>query len=152
MKNASTPSPALSGARLLKCVAALLLLVAAGHLLCLFQLETVFRFYGIEPFMQRLARYGAALPYLTTVGVAAGLAGCALYALSGAGVIRRLPLLQTGLYAIAAAFLLRSVVGVARMIVEGAFPAAEWTAALAAGAIGTLVLAGGVRTRKNHKQ
>lgn len=148
MKNNTSPTPSAPGATLLKTAAALLFLLAAGHLVCLFRLDDAFRLYGIEPFMRRLAEHGSALPYLATAGVAAGLAGCGLYALSAAGCVPRLPLLRTGTYAIAAVFLLRAAAGTARMAADGAFPATEWTAVVVSGLIGALVLTGGIRARK----
>lgn len=151
MKNNTSRTTSAPGATLLKTAAALLFLLAAGHLACLFRLDDVFRLYGIEPFMQRLTEYGSALPYLATAGVAAGLAGCGLYALSAAGCSPRLPLLRTGIYAIATVFLLRMAAGAARMAANGAFPATEWTAAVVSGLIGALLLAGGIRAHKNGK-
>lgn len=148
MKSNPSPTPSAPGATLLKTAAALLFLLAAGHLVCLFRLDDTFRLYGIEPFMRRLAEHGSALPYLATAGVAAGLAGCGLYALSAAGCIARLPMLRTGVYAIAAVFLLRAAAGTVRMAAADAFPATEWTAAVVSGLIGALVLTGGIRAHK----
>jgi len=65
--------------------------------------------------------------------------------LSGAGIIRRLPLLETGIYTIATLFLLRAVAGVAEMAVTGCALLADSTAAFAAAVVGTLYLLGGRR-------
>ncbi|WP_418982648.1 hypothetical protein [Alistipes sp.] len=151
MKNDTSTTRSAHGAALLKAAAALLFLLAAGHLVCLFRLDAVFRLYGIEPVMRRLAEQGAALPYLATAGIAAGLAGCGLYALSAAGVVRRRPLLYPLLFGIGTVFLLRTAAGLARMTVSSAFPATEWTAALTAGIIGLLLLLGGLRARKKYE-
>ena len=77
---------------------------------------------------------------LLTVAIASIFAVFGLYGLSGAGVIRRLPLLETGIYTIATLFLLRAV---AEMAVTGHAPLADSTGALAA--VGTLYLLGGRR-------
>lgn len=148
MHNDTSSAQPVCGARPLKIAAGMLFLLAAAHLLCLFRLEAVFRLYDIEPFMRQLAEYGAALPYAATVGMAAGLSVCGLYALSAAGRVGRLPLLYPALYALAAVFLLRMAAGTAHIIAEGSFPATEWTAALLSGTSGALLLTGGIRARK----
>ena len=125
---------------LLKTAAMLNFLLAAGHLLCLFRL------YRIEPFMDRLAACWPPLPGLITVGVACGLALCALYALSAAGTIRPLPLLRPAVYTIGTLFLLRALGGAAAFIRNGTLTPAELAATVIAGTIGTLYLAGGIRT------
>ena len=101
---------------MLKTGAILNFLVAAGHLACLPWLYPVLSIYRIDGIMETLAlRYGAAIPYLLTVAIAFIFAVFGLYGLSGAGIIRRLPLLETGIYTIATLFLLRAVAGVAEM-------------------------------------
>jgi hypothetical protein len=62
--------------------------------------------------MAWLAARGSPYPAAITTGIAAVLAAWALYALSGAGVIRRLPLLRPALVAIAAVYLARGLRGV----------------------------------------
>ena len=105
---------------MLKTGAILNFLVAAGHLACLPWLYPVLSIYRIDGIMETLAlRYGAAIPYLLTVAIAFIFAVFGLYGLSGAGIIRRLPLLETGIYTIATLFLLRAVAGVAEMAVTG---------------------------------
>lgn len=131
---------------MLKTGAILNFLIAAGHLACLPRLYSVLRVYHVDGIMETLSvRYGAAIPYLLTAAIASIFAVFGLYGLSGAGVIRRLPLLRTGLYAIAAVFLLRAVAGIAEMAVTGHAPLADSTAALAAAVVGTLYLLGGRR-------
>ena len=110
---------------MLKTGAILNFLIAAGHLACLPWLYPVLSIYRIDGIMETLAlRYGAAIPYLLTVAIAFIFAVFGLYGLSGAGVIRRLPLLETGIYTIATLFLLRAVAGVAEMAVTGCAPLA----------------------------
>lgn len=126
---------------MLKTGAILNFLIAAGHLACLPWLYPVLSIYRIDGIMETLAlRYGAAIPYLLTVAIASIFAVFGLYGLSGAGVIRRLPLLETGIYTIATLFLLRAV---AEMAVTGHAPLADSTGALAV--VGTLYLLGGRR-------
>ena len=113
---------------MLKTAAVLNFLLAAGHVLCLFRLDAAFRLYRIEPFMDRLAALWPPIPYLITLSVACGLTVCGLYALSAAGAIRPLPLLRPAVMSLACDF--RS---------------ADLAAAVVAGAIGALCLAGGRR-------
>ncbi len=70
-----------------------------------------YRFFGAGERMARLAARGAPHPAVVTAGIAAILALWAAYGLSGAGVIRRLPLLRTALVLIAAAYLARGILG-----------------------------------------
>ncbi len=121
-------------------------ILAIGHVLCLFCLDAAFRLYRIEPIMDRLAARWPPIPYLMTLGVACGLAGCGLYALSAAGTIRPLPLLRPIVYAIGGLFLLRALAGFVVMGLSGSFTPADLSAAVVAGVIGTLYLAGGIRT------
>ena len=68
-----------------------------------------YRFFGAGEAMARAAERGSVVPDLATAGITAVLLVWALYALSGAGAIRRLPLLRTGLVLIAAIYLLRAL-------------------------------------------
>jgi hypothetical protein len=71
-----------------------------------------YRFFGAGERMAWLAARGSPVPAVITAGIAAVLGVWALYALSGAGTIRRLPLLRPALAAIAAIYLARGVLGV----------------------------------------
>lgn len=71
-----------------------------------------YRFFGAGERMARMAARGSPFPAVVTAGIAAVLAMWALYALSGAGVIRRLPLLRLALGLIAAVYLARGVFGI----------------------------------------
>lgn len=75
-----------------------------------------FRFFGAGEQMARMVARGFLYPIVLTLGIAAILAVWALYALSGAGVIRRLPLLRLALAAIAAVYLARGILGVPLVI------------------------------------
>ncbi len=137
---------------MLKTGAYLLFALAVGHLLCLCCLDDVFQVYHIETPMQMFANRWAPLPYLITIGIAIGLAGCGLYGLSAAGAICRLPLLKVGIYAIATVFLLRAAMGTTAMLVQGAVPFTELSAALISGLIGVLYGVGGYRRSRKVKK
>jgi hypothetical protein len=77
-----------------------------------------YRFFGAGEQMARLAEAGSPRPAIMTGIIAAILAGWGLYALSGAGAIRRLPLVRTALVAITLVLVARVVMGFFR----GAFP------------------------------
>lgn len=134
---------------MLKTAAIMQFLLAAGHLLCLFRLDAAFRFYHIEPYMDALAGVHPALPAAITVAIACGLAGCGLYALSADGALPRLPLLRPAIYAIAALFLTRGLLGFVLMAAAGQAPASELTAAVISTAIGLLYLLGGLRALRS---
>jgi hypothetical protein len=68
-----------------------------------------YRFFGAGEEMARAAERGSPMPAVVTAGIATMLAIWAAYAFSGAGLLRRLPLLRTALVAISAAYLLRGL-------------------------------------------
>lgn len=68
-----------------------------------------YRFLGAGEGMARMAERGESHPTLMAAGIGTVLLVWSLYALSGAGVVRRLPLLRTALCAITAVYLLRGV-------------------------------------------
>ncbi|HYW10106.1 MAG TPA: hypothetical protein VE913_24275 [Longimicrobium sp.] len=71
-----------------------------------------YRFFGAGEQMARYAERGSAYPAIITACIAAILGVWALYGLSGAGVIRRLPFLRLALTLIAAVYLARGILGV----------------------------------------
>ena len=71
-----------------------------------------YRFFGAGEGMARLAARGSTYPAVITAGIAAILGVWTLYALSGAGVIRRLPFLRLALVLIAATYIARGTLGV----------------------------------------
>lgn len=71
-----------------------------------------YRFFGAGERMAWLAARGSIYPTIVTSCIAALLGVWALYAFSGAGVIRRLPLLRLALTLIAAVYLARGILGV----------------------------------------
>ena len=68
-----------------------------------------YRFFGAGEAMAGMAEQGRLQPALLTIGIAAMLAIWAAYAFPGAGLIRRLPLLRTGLVTITAIYALRGL-------------------------------------------
>lgn len=71
-----------------------------------------YRFFGAGEGMARMAARGFLYPTVLTTGIATVLGVWALYAFSGAGVVRRLPFLPLALALIAGAFLVRGILGV----------------------------------------
>jgi hypothetical protein len=68
-----------------------------------------YRFFGAGEEMARAAERGSIRPALITIAIASLLLVWAAYAWSGAGLLRRLPLLRTALVLICAIYLLRAV-------------------------------------------
>lgn len=137
---------------MLKIGAYLNFLIAAGHVAALFFLDAAFRYYGIDGMMNTIAGYGAALPYLITVCLICAFVVCGLYALSAAGCIRKLPLLWTGAFGIAAAYLLRAIWGLFSMAGDGVWDFKGLSAFAVSALVGMLYLLGGIKafTRHNH--
>ena len=69
-----------------------------------------YRFFGAGEGMARAAERGSWVPVLITLGIAAVLAIWSAYAFSGAGLIRRVPLIRTGLVTISAIYLARGLI------------------------------------------
>ena len=93
------------------------LIIAAGlsalaailHIACIVFGAPMYLFMGAGKQMAHLADAGHWYPTVVTSFIAGILFIWSLYALSGAGVIRRLPLLRVALCAITAIYLVRSV-------------------------------------------
>ena len=96
---------------LLSAVAALL------HIAIIFGGADWYRFFGAGEGMARAAERGSWRPALLTGAIAAILFTWSAYAFSGAGLIRRLPLVRTALVLIAAIYLARALAPVAALIV-----------------------------------
>lgn len=92
---------------------------ALAHFGCIVFGAPWYRFLGAGEGMACMAERGEPYPTLMAAGIGAVLMIWALYALSGAGVIRRLPLLRAALCAITAVYLLR---GVAFIALQPLFP------------------------------
>jgi hypothetical protein len=78
-----------------------------------------YRFLGAGERMARLTEAGSPRPALITVAIAAVLATWSAYALAGAGLIRPLPLMRTALVTITAIYLLRGLVLLPALAMNG---------------------------------
>jgi hypothetical protein len=105
-----------TGERLLVAGGALTGAAALLHLGIILGGPDWYRFFGAGERMARHAARGSIYPTLVTACIAAVLGVWALYALSGAGVIRRLPLLRPVLALVAAVYLARGILGVPSVV------------------------------------
>lgn len=131
--------------RFLLAAAALDGIGALLHLACIPLGGPAYRALGAGERMAQLADAGHPYPTIIAAAIASVLTVWALYALSGAGVIRRLPLLRPVLCAIAAVFLLR---GIGFVMLMPYFPGNSmtfWIASSAVCLVSGLVHAAGVR-------
>lgn len=87
------------------------ILIAIGHIVCLFWAHRVFELTGVGEEMSKLADINPIIPYVITVIVAIIFLIFGLYAFSAAGIIRPLPLLKLGVLLITAVFLFRGIGG-----------------------------------------
>jgi magnesium-transporting ATPase (P-type) len=83
--------------------------VALLHLVIIFVGAPAYRYFGAGEDMARAAESGAVFPALLTFVLVVIFVLWGLYALSGAGVIRRLPLLRMALIVIGVIYALRGV-------------------------------------------
>lgn len=83
--------------------------IAVLHVIIVFLGAPAYRYFGAGEELARQAEAGSPLPAALTLFIAVGFAVFSLYALSGAGSIRRLPLLRTGLVAIGLIYTLRGL-------------------------------------------
>ena len=95
--------------RMLIAGATLSALAAALHLGCIVFGAPWYRFLGAGEQMAQLDLAGHWYPTVATLVIASILSAWSLYALSGAGVVRRLPLTRLALSAITLVYLLRGV-------------------------------------------
>lgn len=115
-----------------------------GHLACLPCLDKAFAIYGISGEMNELAAtYGASAPAIITVIISLCFLACSIYAISGCGIIIKLPLLKLGLFTIATVYLLRGVWGITMMVTD--FTCLELSSTLASTFIGLMYLLGGLK-------
>lgn len=101
-----------TGKRLLLTGGALTGLASLLHVAIILGGPDSYRFFGAGERMARLAAAGSPYPAVITAGIALVLGIWALYAFSGAGVIRRLPLLRLALTLIAGVYLVRGILGI----------------------------------------
>lgn len=124
--------------------AALSAIAALLHLGCIFFGASWYRFFGAGERMVRLSAAGSIGPTLVTTGIATVLIAWSLFALSGAGVIPRLPLLRFALCSITGVYLIRGLIGlVFAVAAPGTHGVAfwSWSSVICLG-IGTLYLVG----------
>ena len=93
----------LIAAGILTAIAALL------HIAIIFGGGDYYRFFGAGETMAQAAERGSMRPAIVTAGIAFILLVWSLYAWAGAGLLRRPPLLRTGLVAISFILLLRAL-------------------------------------------
>lgn len=80
------------------------------HIGCIYFGAPWYRFFGAGEEMAIMAEAGSSTPGVITAVIATVLGIWSLYALSGAGAVRRLPLLRTTLCIITGIYLLRGIV------------------------------------------
>ena len=91
--------------------AALSLLAALMHVGVIIRGPSWYHLFGAGDRFVRAAKAGRRFPAVITAGIALVLAAWAAYALSGAGVISRLPLLRPALCVITLVYLMRGMLG-----------------------------------------
>ncbi|ATQ75517.1 hypothetical protein CR152_14055 [Massilia violaceinigra] len=96
--------------------AALSAAAAALHIACIVGGPAWYRALGAGEKMAQMAESGSWYPAIVTFGICVALTVWAAYALSGAGVLPRLPLLRIILCAITAVYVLRGLAVVPMMI------------------------------------
>ncbi|MEP5763202.1 MAG: hypothetical protein ABJ308_01345 [Halieaceae bacterium] len=101
----------MSGNHQLISAAVLSFVASLLHVAVVFGGPAWYRFFGAGEGMAALAEKGSIQPALITLGIAAILFVWGLYALSGAGVILRLPLLRLALSIITFIYLARGFAG-----------------------------------------
>jgi len=101
----------MSGSQQLLIAGNLSFVAALMHVAIVFGGPNWYRWFGAGDKMALMAEQGSLFPTVVTLGIAAVLAICGLYALSGANIIFRLPFLQTALCLITFVYLFRGVAG-----------------------------------------
>lgn len=88
------------------------LLASLLHLLIIMGGPDWYRFFGAGEGMAQLAERGSVYPAIVTSCIAVVLFIWGLYAFSGAGLIRRFPMLKLALGAIALIYIMRGILGI----------------------------------------
>jgi hypothetical protein len=96
----------------LSCVASLL------HIAIIFGGAQWYRFFGAGEEMATMAESGSWTPAAVTLCIALLLFVWSLYALSGAGLVRRLPLLRAGLVVISGIYLVRGIAFLPALLIK----------------------------------
>lgn len=123
------------GQSLLVAGAVLSAIGALLHLACIYFGASWYRFFGAGEKMAAMAEAGDPRAALLTLGIVAVLSVWSLYALSGAGVIGRLPLLRTGLLVITTIYIVRGLAVLPMYVLarEQATPFWWWSSAICLG-------------------
>jgi hypothetical protein len=119
-------------------------IAALLHLGCIVFGPSWYRFFGAGERMARLSATGHIAPALITSAIAAVLLLWSLYALAGAGVVVRLPLVRVALCLITGIYLARGLAGLVVAAVEPGERGVAfwcWSSAICLG-IGALYLVG----------
>ncbi len=101
----------MNGQKFLLTAGVLSFIAALLHVMTVFGGPDWYRFFGAGEAMAQLAAAGSWYPTIITFAIASVLVIWGLYALSGAGVIRKLPLLMAVLIFITSVFLFRGLAG-----------------------------------------
>lgn len=125
------------------------ILIAIGHIVCLYDADYFFEITGVGENMQRNAEIHPFLPHIMTIFVSIIFFIFGLYGLSAAGKIKKFSLLKIGIFSIAAIYLIRGVIGtVINVGFETSFQWHHLLFSLCALAIGFLFLLGGLQKWK----
>ncbi|RXJ71517.1 hypothetical protein CS022_20715 [Veronia nyctiphanis] len=101
----------MNGSHQLLIAASLSFIAAFLHVLIILGGANWYRFFGAGENMAKLAESGSSQPAVITLGIAAVLTVWGFYALSGAGLIIKLPLLKVALVLITFVYLVRGIAG-----------------------------------------
>lgn len=132
--------------RMLKIGGYINILIAIFHLVVLFWAQQMYDFTGVGDRMRENASIHPFLPYAITIIVSIAFFVFGLYGLSGADIIKKMPLLKTGIFVIATIYLLRGLVGIfINIFVESSFLLHHLIFSIFALIIGVLYLLGGLK-------
>jgi hypothetical protein len=119
--------------------------VALLHIVIMLMGAPGYRYFGAPSLAVQLEQ-GSSTPAILCLVVAALVSVCGLHALSGAGRIRPLPLLRTGILIIGITYFLRGLLGVPHLVYElsgrHVAPLRYLVFSAVSGVIGVLYLAG----------
>jgi len=93
--------------------------IASLHVTVIIIGTRAYRYFGAPETLVLAASRGSLVPAAFTALIAGVFVICGAYALSGAGTIRKLPLLRTGLALISAVYLLRGLALVPQILLVG---------------------------------
>lgn len=105
----STKSDNLTGRNWLIAGGTISLAIASLHLVIVTIGSVAYRYFGAGEDMATMDARGEWAPAIITIGIAAVFSVFGVYAYSGAGLVRRLPLQRTVLVAVGAIYLLRGL-------------------------------------------